>query len=263
MKYLIVCAIFLIGCSSHDTTNRIVTITGVIEVDNNIGFEIETDSFLIHEMYELPLKSNYTLKTRADSLFAFRKYNQLRIKSCFSKTPNVKSWAEEYYLEKPNWKKIMTFDTIDNSIENIRIEINKKPYFVIDYNPDKTIKNEVSNYLIEIIRESSDSTCIIIEQPGYKYLDYEYEFFVSMNDSRQDEITMKNISVDKLKAYGKICKKHQPSQDSLFIKCKLSKIISRKEVGENIEVLQTNTEFEFAQKIPEVGNMITLRDYVR
>ena len=74
---------------------------------------------------------------------------------------------------------------------------------------------------------------------------------------------MKNISVDKLKAYGKICKKHQPSQDSLFIKCKLSKIISRKKMGENIEVLQTNTEFEFNQKIPEVGNMITLRDYVR
>ena len=244
-------------------TNNIGTIKRVIEIDNNIGFEIESDSFLIHEMYLLPIKSKKTLKTKADSLIALRNNNQLRIKSYFSKTPNSKSWAEEYYLEKPNWKKIMTFDTIDSSIENIKIEIDNRLYFNLDYNFDKTVKNEDSKYLIEIKRVTSDSTCITIEQPGYKYLDYEYEFFVSIDDKHSHKKTMDNIISDKRKAFAQICKEHATNQDSLFIKCKLSKIISKKEVGEIIEVLQTNTEFEFAQKIPEVGSMITLRDYVR
>lgn len=260
MRYIIIFFIFLNSCSNSENTSYKSKINRVLEFDDTIGFEIESDSFLIHEMYQPPIKSNKSLETRVDSLFALRKNNRLKEKSYYSKFENTKSFIEEYYLEKPNWKKILTFDPINNNVENIKIEIDNKDYFNLTYNPDKTIKNEVSKYIIEIKRITIDSSCIIIEQPGYEHLDYEYEFYVSFEDSRIHEKSINNIIIDKRKAYGQLCKEHPANQDSLYIKCKLSKIISRKKVGENIEILQTNTEFEFAKKIPEIGHMIILKD---
>lgn len=199
------CIIIFFSCEKEKDNN-----TKITDIERLNGTEYlvkaENDSFLIKGYYksiDLPLDS----LSKEHTFYFLETKGKLIKKEFYDKESKYCIWLENYDTGIEGVVEYISFypSKVSGNAKSIVFSDNNETFFEETYDEKGRIIETTTDFYFEVDNLISDSVCITIKQPGWKYLDCTFSYLADVNYSQSNTFKLEDITIDSIQGIGKIC----------------------------------------------------------